>query len=639
MNELLPQLIESVLINKKKDNWMKIIKHNPYRIVGLLIGSTEREKQNQISRLKTLLEAEQEPEEDFSLQVLGSLNRTVDSVTDAAAKLNLDSDKMSAALFWFYKGNAITDEPAFDSLKEGDEQSSTAIWTKLTGVGEVTQRNSSAFQNLSTLLLCNAFNGSSINASDFEHGISLKLKFLESDFVKDLKALATAVTYKTSKKELQLLFLNQVQYEVDKNGGITSNKFLGILNKQEFSAKEDFLKSFVLKHIEKIEKKIELAKAKRKANKTNSANVGKELYEQIADNLSQLKNILGTSHIKFSSISDKVSDEILQCGIDYFSHNRDSNIDPGSLTMDLFRKANALSIGSIAKQRCQENTEILQEWIDENEKFKAIKPAIDDIQRELIFYGKILCNSIKYAKELIIQCKSSILEIKKNFGNNDSIYLSLSSAVVEKAQNILITLLNEENSSAIRSPNLKTMLAETLDIFFMIGKFDMNSILRLNYESNLAAIKSNARNYGISTLNPKERLQQELIQSENELKEIQNKIFSKNDIEDIQMDLGDNESEPYFKQQLDAAHFEMNKIKKWKFLRSQEDKETQINTQQKKINIILEKREEERIKISSQLNSKLKQTLKKSKEEKLMQLKNQEIKINEIKVKLHEIDF
>jgi len=344
---------------------MHIIQNNPYRTVGLLVGATAREQERQVKRLKQFLEAEQDPQDDFSFPTLGNLHRTLDKVNEAASKLNLDSDKMSAALFWFYKGNPITDEPAFDAIKEADLDQVISIWTKLTSNGEVSQRNASAYSNLGTLYLSGILEGTNTNEALLEQGISLKMKFLESDFVKDFKALATDETYKTTKKELQLLFLNQVQSEIEKSGGITSNKFLDILTKQEFSAKEDFLKGFVQKPIEQIEKKIEEAKAKRKANKANAVNVGKALYEQTSENLKQLKSILGTSNLKFSSISDKVSDEILQCGIDYFSHYKDSSTDPGSASMDLFRKAKTLAIGNIAKQRCSENTENLQEWIDD----------------------------------------------------------------------------------------------------------------------------------------------------------------------------------------------------------------------------------------------------------------------------------
>lgn len=157
-------------------------------------------------------------------------------------KLNLDSDKMSSALFWFYKGNPITDEPTFDAIKEADLDQVINIWTKLTSNGEVSQRNASAYSNLGTLYLSGILEGTNTNEAILEQGISLKLKFLESDFIKDFKALATDETYKTTKKELQLLFLNQVQSEVEKSGTVTSNKLLDILTKQEFSAKEDFLK-------------------------------------------------------------------------------------------------------------------------------------------------------------------------------------------------------------------------------------------------------------------------------------------------------------------------------------------------------------------------------------------------------------
>jgi hypothetical protein len=46
--------------------------------------------------------------------------------------------------------------------------------------------------------------------------------------------------------------------------------------------------------------------------------------------------------------------------------------------MDLFRKAKTLAIGNIAKQRCQENTENLQEWIDDKpERDKQARILVD----------------------------------------------------------------------------------------------------------------------------------------------------------------------------------------------------------------------------------------------------------------------
>jgi hypothetical protein len=88
---------------------MELIKNNPYRIVGLLVGATAREQTRQINRSNRLIDAEQELEDDFSFPALGKIIRTIESLADSASKLNLDSDKMNASLFWFYNGNPITD--------------------------------------------------------------------------------------------------------------------------------------------------------------------------------------------------------------------------------------------------------------------------------------------------------------------------------------------------------------------------------------------------------------------------------------------------------------------------------------------------------------------------------------------------
>ena len=481
---------------------MHIIQNNPYRTVGLLVGATAREQERQVKRLKQFIEAEQDPQDDFSFPTLGNLHRTLDKVNEAASKLNLDSDKMSSALFWFYKGNPITDEPAFDAIKEADLDQVLNIWTKLTSNGEVSQRNASAYSNLGTLYLSGILEGTNTNEAILELGISLKLKFLESDFIKDFKALATDETYKTTKKELQLLFLNQVQSEVEKSGIVTSNKFLDILTKQEFSAKEDFLKGFVQKPIEQIEKKVEEAKTKRKANKANAVNIGKALFEQTSENLKQLKSILGTSNLKFSSISDKVSDEILQCGIDYFSHYKDSSTDPGSASMDLFRKAKTLAVGNIAKQRCQENTENLQEWIDD-------KPERDKQARILVDFEKLKnlideyegrSETVANGKQLLASARPYLNNVKSVLGSTDELYLGLSSRIASDAQGMCVSEINKlqekfantyDNATKIAAILLlKERVNEAWDVTITIGSMDLRQDFRTRYTQNRTSLSN-----------------------------------------------------------------------------------------------------------------------------------------------------
>lgn len=576
---------------------MQLIKRNPYRVVGLLVGATAREQERQVKRLKQFIEAEQVPQDDFSFPTLGELQRTVENIADASSKLNLDSDKMNAALFWFYKGNAITDEPAFEAIKDGDLNQVVNIWTKLTSNGEVSQRNASAYNNLGTLYLSGILAGTNTNEALLEQGISLKIKFLDSNFIKDFKALATDETYRTTKTELQLLFLNQVQGEIEKSSSVSAKKFLNILTNLEFSAKEDFLNGFAQKAIDQIEKKIEEAKTKRKENKANAVNAGKTLHEQTSENLIQLRFILGTSNLKFASISDKVSDEILQCGIDYFSHYRDSDTDPGNSTMELFRMAQTLAIGTVAKQRCHENTENLQEWIDDNperEKYRKIKPEIEFIEN-ILESTAIQQTNIANATNLILKCKPKLAAIKEIVGGKDEHFINYCEKVVRIAHNMIIEVVKRENSMAngdilqrvMHLSRFKTVLSDALDAYYILGKLYIKSSANSWFEENYEALKSHARSNYISTKDPETRLSSEIRSLQDELLATKNSTFLQSD--------------------LDIANQKMSDIMSWQLFRKKETRAQQIEEQRQIIEEITVRGEREKKKRIAEIQTTIKQ--------------------------------
>ena len=190
---------------------MDIINNNPYRVIGILVGTSTREEHNKTKKLKMYIEAEQEVPEDFSFPIIGSINRKIANIDDAISKLTLNKNRVEASVFWFYNGNAITDEPTFEAMKASkvDAKEAVKAWLKLSDSDEVTKRNASAFQNLSTLYLSNAFKKNTITKSKLEKAIALKLKFLQSDFSKEFLALSSDTTYQISRDEIQINFLNQ----------------------------------------------------------------------------------------------------------------------------------------------------------------------------------------------------------------------------------------------------------------------------------------------------------------------------------------------------------------------------------------------------------------------------------------------
>ena len=453
---------------------MKTILNNPYRIVGLLVGATTKEQSKQISRLKKYIEAEQDPQDDFSFPALGEFHRTLESVEEAASKLNLDNDKINAALFWFWNGNPITDEAAFEALKSGDIETAYEIWDKLiTKTDEegkrfwkpVSEKNYSAFHNYSVLNIIRA-NGNLSNA------IVASLYFLESDLVQKFVSSVTDETHKTNKKELQLLFLNQLHSDIEANNKSLLPKFLETLNKQEFIAKQDFMKGFVQKYIEQIEHKIETAKNKRKKSKATAAEAGQELFTATASDLAQLKSIVGASDLKYTSIADKVANEILQCSIDYFNYMQeiDSETDYPEIAMKLAKQAETIAVGKLTKDRIKDNIETLAVMKDRElsqaiELLKSIKEAYETNKAKII--AKVRAMPLGYNQTINWSKVNQMIEKSIDW---------------DKVVELILKVITHKNVEKIKSTNNPSQISEYKSLAeFVISKLSFTQVNKVKY--------------------------------------------------------------------------------------------------------------------------------------------------------------
>jgi len=659
---------------------MNIIENNPYRTVGLLVGASAAQQNRHITRIPLYIDSGDAIPEEFttySFPTLGEINLTSQNVSDASLKLDHYSDKMNAALFWFYNGNPITDDPAFEALKDGDTDTAIGIWRKLAydseddSYNEITKRNASAFHNLSTLYLQ-------------EYGIdedtlNLKLLFLESDFSNELKNKATDENFKISKKELQLLFLNTLTEEKD----FETSELIESISNIEFSAKEDFLKSFVQKPFEQIEKTIGESNNKRKINKANSINIGKALFEQTSDNLNQLKAILGTTNVRYSSIADKVANEILQCSIDFFNHHQEneSDLDYFDQAWKLAKLTESIALGKLTKDRIIDSLNTLEEMKEKEitqaiQLLESIKDAYEENKRKIKQQVKELeetdieirlghktinhravedniKNSIEWQKvnELLatVLSDNSLKKIKESDNNDlkhefiqlanwlkeNSLKNSTITTIISKYKKIPPKLPFKIISSVVTNTDNKPLFTkfiryiglrldvQVLDeksITFYIKYIKPNGTTdhsegtspagytrketsnltkhtksidflgwgnkdKCTYDIGVHRIEVYVDEYLIQSkeftvdLAPSEKLEIELKKAESKMKEINNT--------------------QYFKSELSTAQNEMIKIKEWQFLRSQSDKEKQINDQQQKINNLVKRTETEK---NSQVN-------------------------------------
>lgn len=499
---------------------MNLLQNNPYRQIGILVGATAREQDKQIKRLKQYIAAETVPENDFSFPIFGKIARTTESVQEAESKLNLDKDKIAAALFWFYSDNSITDEPAFQALKDNDKQKAIEIWTKLTAESEiVTKQNASAFHNLSTLLLSNLKN----NREELTRILQFKLKFLESEFSEHFIRQATDKTFNITCREIQLLFLDTLQNEINTNpdNNLSSDNLIKTIDNIEFSAKKDFLKNITQSIIEKIERKVELTKSNRKNAKKESLKLALSLYKDASFDLNKLKDIVGTDNTNFASISDKVASEVLQSAIEYFIYCKEvkclntSTFNSNNIK-SLIMDAKKISKSNIVKQRCDENIKELDFQI----KISNIESNINSISRSLEKYSVPSNDPLKQiqrAKSLLNDTSYDLQTVKNALGEMDEMFVSLSTTIASLAQEICVSFINaiqqavsncsyDEKLSGLNI--LADNVKEALSISNKIQNMHLSSDFRqhynenrrilLDFNNNLSQYRTPSNSYGSS---------------------------------------------------------------------------------------------------------------------------------------------
>lgn len=354
-----------------------------------------------------------------------------------------------------------------------------------------------------------------------------------------------------------------------------------------------------------IESKIANCKDKREANPSDSAKYGEELYKETKLELTSLKNLLSVNDVDYQMIANKLSQEILQCSIDYFNEHHDSNsIDPGGRSLRLLHLAKNLNPTGQVKHRIEENEKPIQEWVNdkpERDKYKVVKVDLDFIGNQLEIFQSHPA-SISYTKEFITLCKPRLQKIKKEIGSADEMYLNISSAMVQNAQNMVVNHINSSldrynNSSSINEYKLKICLiadiSEALTLTYQFAQFDMHTDLKSHYNKNLDALKSLAAKMDIETINPKESIEKKIKIAEIELDTILNRT--------------------YFKLNLNDAFEKLERIKKWKLFRSQETKDLQVENQNRFISNLVKQSEQEKeknIKIQQDNISNLKMKLK-----------------------------
>lgn len=465
---------------------MKIIQNNPYRLLGVYSNSPLKERLSNNNKLKAFLKVGKEASFPLDcIKLLPHLHRTEESVSSAEAMLTLPADQIKYAQFWFIKQSPL-DEVAFNHLLNGETEKALSIWAKKDYV--------SSLQNRSVCALMQ---------SDVAEALCCLTRLYNSD--EYLREFVIAVTGDDSNYSQELLthsLLDTLCEEFD------VYEILPSLS--DTSWKEYVGQRTVTPLIQSIEEEIALAKKTKGEGCTVRLNAGNKLKNATRENLQTLKQLLPVDDIRYQMIADKLGIEILQCGIDYY--NGSDATDAARNAMILQKYALSIVVGKLAKDRCQENVNILQKIIDNlppSEVFMEDRAIHEELRKYCLLPDKI-CHAVT----LLNNTKPHIQSIKRKLGVSNAYYLKISTQIVGNALSNVIAEVNEAQSifSADKDdPNdtlaailgithLKSVLKEAWKATRIMDDFDMEVDYKCGrYSQNRSILKGLCEQLGFST--------------------------------------------------------------------------------------------------------------------------------------------
>lgn len=479
---------------------MNIIKQNPFRILGLTGNATEKELQKQIGIIKRYAEVGKTKPFDYDFEFIGDFTRTSDEIQQASNSIGQAHKKLLYSLFWFVNNNQF-DEVAFNHLKERDTDKAIEIWNK-TLKEEITSKNYSSYLNLSTLYIALSSIDDQIELQKLQAGISLKGNLIHSENLKDFSKLVTGNGIANDPIEISKKFVDEViellKPYLNKRNGVSTNDLISLFNTFPASIKKYISAKFTEIPISSIENKIEKTTRKRKDNPNDAEEYGEELYKSTKTDVTLLKKLMGSSNVQFQMIANKLANEILQCSIGFFNKHRDENseFDPGDDAIKITKYAKSIGATGHTKDRIIEAMSSIQEWVDDKpnrERQEVIAEDLAFVTNKLQRFQN-LSNSIDNSRDLVVSCKSKLINIKNELGSYDDFYLQISSAVAGNAMGMIIEVVNNAQSSLEYNPSKLTLLpnivSSAVSVLNQMDSIDMVSEVRNRYSTNKRTINN-----------------------------------------------------------------------------------------------------------------------------------------------------
>ena len=421
---------------------MKIIEENPYRILGVYSNSPLRERIANENKITAFLNVGRAVTFDLDLAgTLKSVKRSEQVVATAKANLTRPADQMKFAQFWFInQGQA--DENAFKYLFAGDMSAAVEEWSLVDTISSLQNRIVCALIKKDYASACSCAERLYLNYSD---------KFVEAVVGDILKG-----------NDFVVSFLDSIISEIG------ANKLLPHIKNNNW--KKHVKAAAATPIINEIQSAINIAKESSGKGPGTRYQAGTRLMTDSKTLLAKLKKVISQNDVQYEMIADKIANEILQCGIDYYNSSSAGN--KAQKALDLLKYAKTVAVGTMMQQRCDDNIKTLEQIIRELpsaiimhevksiidliDDFNAgrMKPRTDDFPTFGVFVNRIQnIEDIKYFSDpsieiatLLVQARPLIISMKEKVSLDDKYLVGVSTKLADAVLNKIIETINSAHT-------------------------------------------------------------------------------------------------------------------------------------------------------------------------------------------------
>lgn len=454
---------------------MNILQNNPYRLLGIYANASARDQLASINKLKAFLKVGKQTVLPLELpKFFPTTEKTVENIEGAASQLALPQSKLHYAQFWFLKIDQF-DEIAFKHLLDDDIAKAMEIWGKHDSVSSLQNR-----------IVCHLIQNNLPDVIRYAEKLYGNTGYI-SQFVSSVVGEGIGV----ATDNLGLDFIDALSEYVE----------LGeLLSTISLPTWQQHVKQ---KLIAPLVSSIQDAIAKSKQSRGKGAEVrlaaGNTLMQQANLLLTKLQGLLPKTDMQYQSIVDRLANEVLQCGIDYFNNSEDD--DAPQKAMVLQKYALSIAVGPMAKDRCKENVEILEGFGPEykvRKQIERIAKRLNDFKDESTSPFKAFTgnkNSYIQIEQFVNSCRSDLIAIRDVLGGSANLYINLSSAVASAAINAIVENINAAQQMASISSvgssertSLKEDVTKAKSVMRSISSLDMSVQCRNYFNKNNATL-------------------------------------------------------------------------------------------------------------------------------------------------------